>query len=185
MLSPFAWSQGFLSKPTIWKQCVHRPMMIGQSSPGYLHLAQVPSKLTRQMPQVSSELSGRSHFQAATALKELMVIFMISSGSLDTGVEQHWLRPRAYSVSVLFCRLPSGLEVVVYSKDSRIFTSETLPPLGRAERWGMLHNRVSGAIFFGFCVLVPEAGKRKGKRDKTINHGHVAQEASIEYQVSL
>jgi hypothetical protein len=70
---------------TIWKQCVHSPTMIGQSSPGYLHFAHVPSKLTRQIPQVSSEFSGRSHFQAATALKDVIVTFMLAGGACIGG----------------------------------------------------------------------------------------------------
>ena len=78
----------------IWKQCEHSPMtvvhpvnvgattsvarhnrrfdasldlLIGQSSPGYLHFSQVPSNCDLQMPQVSSAPSGRSHFHSATA----------------------------------------------------------------------------------------------------------------------
>jgi hypothetical protein len=42
-------------------------LLMGQSLPGYLHFEQVPSKFTRQIPQVSSESSGRSHFQVARA----------------------------------------------------------------------------------------------------------------------
>lgn len=39
-------------------------------------------------------------------------------------------------------------------------------------------------MFLAFACFVLE-GKRKGKRDKTIEHGRVAQEASIEYRQSL
>lgn len=49
------------------EQRYRRCVLIGQSSPGYLHFAHVPSNCTRQMPQVSSESSGRSHFHSATA----------------------------------------------------------------------------------------------------------------------
>lgn len=64
----------------MWKQCLHSPTMMGQSSPGNLHLLHVPSKLTLQIPHVSSDSSGRSHFQVATARKELIVIFMVGVG---------------------------------------------------------------------------------------------------------
>lgn len=40
---------------------------MGQSSPGVLHWEQVPSKSTRQMPQVWSLPSGKFHFHSATA----------------------------------------------------------------------------------------------------------------------
>lgn len=62
---------------TMWKQCLHSPTIMGQSSPGNLHLLHVPSKLTLQIPHVSSDSSGRSHFHVATARKELIVTFMI------------------------------------------------------------------------------------------------------------
>ena len=45
-----------------------------QSSPGYLHVGQVPSNWTRHIPQTSS--SGISHRQEATAFHSLMVTFM-------------------------------------------------------------------------------------------------------------
>jgi hypothetical protein len=64
----------------MWKQCLHSPTMMGQSSPGNLHLLHVPSKLTRQIPHVSSDSSGRSHFHVATARKELIVTFMVGVG---------------------------------------------------------------------------------------------------------
>jgi hypothetical protein len=62
---------------------------MGQSSPGNLHLLHVPSKLTRQIPHVSSDSSGRSHFHVATARKELIVTFIVGIGCevfADVGV---------------------------------------------------------------------------------------------------
>ena len=46
-----------------------------QSSPGYLHVGQVPSNCTLQIPQTSS--SGMSHRQDATAFHSSMVTFML------------------------------------------------------------------------------------------------------------
>lgn len=85
----------------MWKQCLHSPTIMGQSSPGNLHLLQVPSKFTRQIPHVSSDSSGRSHFQVATALKELMVTFMVV---FEKGQE---------SVSAVRGRDDAKIEVVV------------------------------------------------------------------------
>ena len=45
-----------------------------QSSPGYLHVGQVPSNCTRQIPQTSS--SGLFHRQVATAFHSLIVTFI-------------------------------------------------------------------------------------------------------------
>ena len=45
-----------------------------QSSPGYLHVGQVPSNWTRQIPQTSS--SGMSHRHDATAFHSLIVTFI-------------------------------------------------------------------------------------------------------------
>jgi len=42
-------------------------LLMGQSSPGYLHFSHVPSNCDRQIPHVSSAPSGRSHFHSATA----------------------------------------------------------------------------------------------------------------------
>ncbi len=49
----------------------------GQSSPGYLHVGQVPSNCTRQMPHTSS--SGMSHLHVATACHVLILTFMLQS----------------------------------------------------------------------------------------------------------
>lgn len=45
-----------------------------QSSPGYLHVGQVPSNWTRQIPHTSS--SGMSHRHDATAFHSLIVTFI-------------------------------------------------------------------------------------------------------------
>ncbi len=47
-----------------------------QSSPGYLHVGQVPSNCTRQIPQTSS--SGISQRQVATACHSLIRTFIVS-----------------------------------------------------------------------------------------------------------
>ena len=52
-------------------QSIHRL----QSSPGYLHVGQVPSKCTWQMPHTSS--SGMSQRQVATAFHFLIVTFIV------------------------------------------------------------------------------------------------------------
>lgn len=46
----------------------------GQSSPGYLHVGQVPSNCTRQIPHTSS--SGMSHLHVATACHFFILTFM-------------------------------------------------------------------------------------------------------------
>ena len=51
-----------------------------QSSPGYLHVGQVPSNWTRQIPQTSS--SGMSHRQDATAFHSLIVTFIVGGDFL-------------------------------------------------------------------------------------------------------
>lgn len=53
-----------------------------QSSPGYLHVGQVPSKCTWQIPQTSS--SGISHLHVATAFHFLIVTFIFElAGAVD------------------------------------------------------------------------------------------------------
>lgn len=63
-----------------------------QSSPGYLHVGQVPSNCTLHIPQTSS--SGMSQRQEATAFHSSMVTFMLiydRGVAVVRGAEDQWL----------------------------------------------------------------------------------------------
>lgn len=155
LVSVFATSPSLkdVDRLTMWKQCLHCPTMIGQSSPGYLHFAHVPSKLTRQIPQVSSESAGRSHFHAATALKELIVIFMARHCRMRLDTE---MCSDVQAEGVLSSRLDAFRLVsnwLFTLARAWIFTSKALAwdepqKLGKAAE-----RRERRMDVFGFCVL--------------------------------
>lgn len=124
----------------MWKQCLHSPTIIGQSSPGNLHLLHVPSKLTRQIPQVSSDSSGRSHFQVATARKELMVTFMMNERSKKSSLRASYTNGLDYDYRLVCLQRDS----YVKSNSEVQRTDRTEPPARR--KAGQLANDVLAGL---------------------------------------